>query len=175
MGCEVLSPRDVNVVAAISDFLFVASDLYRSIVLVENRHLHSIGASDFLWLVAPDGHVGQSASLELGFAIAKEIPIYCERRPPDLTIAQYVSISKTPKEAIEDYRRSMVARSGAAINILLDPVLGVREAHRLIDEVGYLLARPGLLSPTELDKEVALMTKRLREIFDFSLEKRHET
>lgn len=104
-GCEVLSPREARIVAEIGDFLFVASDIYRSIRLVENRHLFSIGASDFLWLVAPDGYIGQSASLEIGYAIARNKPIFCERVPPDLTIAEYVNISSTPLHAIYDYKR----------------------------------------------------------------------
>src|SRR5262249_20216060 len=72
---RVLSPADPRVVDHSGEFLFVASDRVRSIRMVQDRHLQCIRASNFLWLVAPDGYVGQSASLELGFAYANGIPI----------------------------------------------------------------------------------------------------
>src|SRR5437879_13062295 len=88
-GVEVLSPADPRVVDQIGDFLFVASDRVRSIKLVEDRHLEAIRASDFLWLVAPDGYVGQSASMELGYAIAVGTPVYGMGLPPDPAPRRY--------------------------------------------------------------------------------------
>jgi hypothetical protein len=75
LGVKVLSPADPRivdslVVDSLGEFLFVASDRVRSVKLVQDRHIQGISASDFLWLVAPDGYVGQSASMELGFAVA---------------------------------------------------------------------------------------------------------
>src|SRR4051794_20369938 len=75
LGCRVLSPEDPRVVDSFGEFLFVASDRFRTIRTVQNRHLAAIGASQLLWLVNPDGYVGQSASMELGFAVALGIPI----------------------------------------------------------------------------------------------------
>ena len=71
----VLSPADPRVVAAQGEFLFVSSDRVRSVRLVQDRHLEAIRAADFLWLVCPDGYVGQSASMEIGFAAAAGVPI----------------------------------------------------------------------------------------------------
>src|SRR6201994_1975893 len=85
---RVLSPADPRVVAAQGEFLFVASDRVRSVRLVQDRHLESIRAADFLWLVCPDGYVGQSASMELGFAAAVGLPIFSTRTPDDLTLQQ---------------------------------------------------------------------------------------
>src|SRR5580658_8148049 len=78
---RVLSPADPRVVAAQGEFLFVAGDRVRSGRLVQDRHLESIRAADFLWLVCPDGYVGQSASMEVGFAAAVGGPIYSTRAP----------------------------------------------------------------------------------------------
>src|SRR6266853_1940077 len=89
-GVEVLSPADPRVVDQIGDFVFVASDRVRSIKLVEDRHLEAIRASDLLWLVAPDGYVGQSASMELGYALASGTPIFGEVLPTDTTLQKYV-------------------------------------------------------------------------------------
>src|SRR6476661_7289410 len=75
-GVKVLSPSNPEVVDRIGEFLFVASDRHRSVRLVQDRHLASLCHSNFLWLICPDGYVGQSASLEVGFAIARGLPIY---------------------------------------------------------------------------------------------------
>src|SRR5690242_9905312 len=56
LGVKVLSPADPRVVDSFGDFIFVASDRVRSVRLVEDRHLQAIRASDFLWLVSPDGY-----------------------------------------------------------------------------------------------------------------------
>ena len=167
-GCEVLSPRDVTVVAEMGDFLFVASDIYRSILIVENRHLFSIAACDFLWLVTPDGYIGQSAALEIGYAIAKGKPIYCERMPHDLTVAEYLTVVRTPNHAIEDYKRTQTKQSEIASNVLLDPIEGTKEAHNLVDKIAYLLTKPGIITPSELEKQVTTLTRKLVEMFNIT-------
>src|SRR5712692_6595897 len=65
-GVEVLSPADPRIVDAFGEFLFVASDRQRKIRTIQDRHLAAIAASHFVWLVAPDGYVGLSGSLEIG-------------------------------------------------------------------------------------------------------------
>src|SRR5258708_39801180 len=74
-GVKVLSPADPRVVDYRGEFLFVASDRLRSIRLVQDRHFSCIAASDFLWLVAPDGYVGTSAAMEIGIAVAAGVEI----------------------------------------------------------------------------------------------------
>src|SRR5215208_5165935 len=76
-GVRVLSPADPRVVDRFGDFLFVASDRARAIKLVESRHLAAIEASDFVWLEAPEGYIGQSGAMEIGFAIAVGTPVFC--------------------------------------------------------------------------------------------------
>src|SRR5438270_8614682 len=100
LSVRVLSPADPRIVAAQGEFLFVASDPVRSVRLVQDRHLDSVGASDFLWLVCPDGYVGQSASLELGYAIHAGVPIFATRAPGDLTLREYVTVVPSLKEAL---------------------------------------------------------------------------
>jgi hypothetical protein len=91
-GVKVLSPADPRVVDSVGDFLFVASDRVRSIRMVQDRHIESIRASSFLWLVTPDGYVGQSAAMEMGFATANQVPIFSTCLPFDLTLRQYVRL-----------------------------------------------------------------------------------
>src|SRR6266403_3510338 len=76
LSVRVLSPSDPRIVAAQGEFLFVASDPVRSVRLVQDRHLECIKAANFLWLVCPDGYVGQSASMEIGYAAAMGVPIF---------------------------------------------------------------------------------------------------
>src|SRR5260370_5223740 len=92
---QVLSPADPRIVAAQGEFLFVASDRVRSVRLVQDRHLESIRAADFLWLVSPDGYVGSSASMEVGFAAAVGVPIFASLAPSDLTPRRYVVVVPT--------------------------------------------------------------------------------
>src|SRR5712692_4874871 len=95
LSIRVLSPADPRVVAQQGEFLFVASDRVRSVRLVHDRHLESIRAANFLWLVCPDGYVGQSASMEVGFAAAVGVPIFSTHLPSDLTLRQYVTTIPT--------------------------------------------------------------------------------
>src|SRR5713101_2972035 len=97
---RVLSPADPRVVAVQGEFLFVASDRVRSVRLVQDRHLDCIRAADFLWLVCPDGYVGQSASMEVGFAAAVGVPIFSTHAPSDLTLREYVTTMPTPADAV---------------------------------------------------------------------------
>ena len=133
----VLSPSDPRVVAQQGEFLFVASDRVRSVRLVQDRHLECIRGADFVWLVCPDGYVGQSASMEIGFAAAVGVPILATREPSDLTLRQYVSAISGVAEAV----RLISARDERIRpeSILVDPHASVEEAHHILDRVEDLL------------------------------------
>jgi len=130
---RVLSPADPRVVAQQGEFLFVASDRVRSVRLVQDRHLESVRAADFLWLVCPDGYVGQSASMEVGFAAAVGVPIFSTRAPSDLTLRQYVTTIPTLAESLR-----MVAansRPRRKEGVLIDPHATVEEAHQVLERI----------------------------------------
>ena len=136
---RVLSPADPRIVAQQGEFLFVASDPVRSVRLVQDRHLESIRAANFLWLVCPDGYVGQSASQEIGYAIAIGVPILATQAPSDLTLRQYVKIVPTLAAAV-----SMIAASPQrkrSEGILIDPHASVEKAHYILDRIGVVLTR----------------------------------
>jgi hypothetical protein len=132
---KVLSPADPRVVDSFADFLFVASDRVRSVRLVQDRHIESIRASDFLWLVAPDGYVGQSASMEIGFAVAAGVQIFGRDLPRDLTLRQYVTRVQTPSEVL----RSIRPAANAAQGFLIDPHASIEEAHTILERIGRSL------------------------------------
>ncbi len=139
LSVHVLSPADPRIVAFQGEFLFVASDPIRSVRLVQDRHLESIKAADFLWLVCPDGYVGQSASMEIGYAAAVGVPILATRAPVDLTIRQYVKIVPTLAAAVRLANHN--PRQQRPQGILIDPHASVEKAHYILDRIGTLLTR----------------------------------
>lgn len=133
-GAQVLSPADPRVVDQHDEFLFVASDRLRSVRLVQDRHLEAIRSADFLWLVSPDGYVGQSASMELGFAAAVGIPIIGLRAPNDLTLRQYVTLVPTLPDALRRFEVRSYRRP--VDGILIDPHATIAKAHRVLEALG---------------------------------------
>jgi hypothetical protein len=159
---RVLSPADPRVVAAQGEFLFVASDRVRSVRLVQDRHLESIRAADFLWLICPDGYVGPSASMEVGFAAAARVPIFSTRPPSDLTLREYVDIVPTLSEALRKVEAS--SRPRRPEGILIDPHASIKEAHDILERVDNVLTRESHLGDlphrelADLRRKIALPT-----------------
>ena len=140
LNVRVLSPADPRIVAFQGEFLYVASDPVRSVKLVQNRHLDSIRAANFLWLVCPDGYVGQSASMEIGYAVREGVPIYATHAPTDLTLRQYVKVVPSLAEAV---RMSSVEPQRRRVpGILIDPRASVEKAHYILERLAATLTRP---------------------------------
>lgn len=148
-GVAVLSPADPRVVDEFGEFLFVASDRLRVIRAVQSRHLRAIQAADFLWLVAPDGYVGQSASMEIGFAVAVGTPVLSVDAPNDLTLRQYVTIVPTLERAVE--RCSAAATPPRAHSVLLEPVETAKRLHDTLEQIERrLTSAPSTVGDKEL-------------------------
>jgi hypothetical protein len=133
LSIRVLSPADPRIVAQQGEFLFVASDRVRSVRLVQDRHLESIRAADFLWLVCPDGYVGSSASMEIGYAAAALVPIFGTHAPCDLTLREYVTIVPRLSEAV--HRAGASDRPRRSEGILIDPHASIEEAHNVLERI----------------------------------------
>jgi hypothetical protein len=133
LSVRVLSPADPRVVAAQGEFLFVASDRVRSVRLVQDRHLDSIRASNFLWLVCPDGYVGQSASMEIGAAATAGVPIFATRAPLDLTLREYVMIVPTLVDAVREAEATPQRRGPEGV--LIDPHTSIERAHQILEQI----------------------------------------
>lgn len=67
-GVEILSPRDADIVGAKEGFTRLASDSFACI-----RRSH------FLWVVCPDGHLGLSTTMEIGYALAAGVPVFARQ------------------------------------------------------------------------------------------------
>jgi hypothetical protein len=97
-------------------------------------------------LVCPDGYVGQSASMEVGFAAAVGVPIFASQAPSDLTLRQYVGI--VPSLAAAVRTTSSRHRQRHHEGILIDPHASVEQAHYILERVEDGLTRPrGLEEP----------------------------
>jgi hypothetical protein len=110
----------------------VASDRLRIVRLVQQRHLQAISMSDFLWLVAPDGYVGTSAAMEIGFAVASHVPIFATTAPADVTLREFVTVVPNIKSVLLRTSPTAAPRMARA---LLDPTAAVEEAHRGLEAV----------------------------------------
>ena len=141
LSVRVLSPADPRVVAHQGEFLFVASDRHRSVRLVQDRHVDAISASDFLWLVCPDGYVGLSGAMEIGAAKLGGVPIFATRAPADLTLREYVTVVPGLSEAVRRVEASQ--RPTRPESFLIDPHASMEEAHDILERVKAALTNPG--------------------------------
>lgn len=160
LSVRVLSPADPRVVAAQGEFLFVASDRVRSVRIVQDRHLESIRVADFLWLVCPDGWVGQSGCMELGFAAAAHVPIYSTRVPNDLTMREYVTIVPSLADAVR--RAETAPRQNRPAGLLIDPHASVEQAHRVLERLESLLTRTSTLDSRDIYHDIGALHANLR-------------
>ena len=163
LGVRVLSPADPRVVASKGEFLFVASDPTRSVRLVQDRHLESIRCANFLWLVCPDGYVGQSAAMEIGFAAGAGVRIFATHSPADLTLREYVEIVPNISAALLH-----VATAGDPLgrqeSILIEPRKAIDESHDGLEKIRtMLLGGSGLINPApDVWREVRKIRTLLR-------------
>lgn len=136
---DVLSPSDPRVVDNIGEFLFVASDRLRSIRLVQDRHIEAIRASDFLWVVCPDGYTGPSTCMEIGAAVAAGVPIFACSPALDITVGEYVERVGSLAEAIAlvTERQRPIRRRA---HVLIDPEAAIDDSLYALSEL-----RPSLI------------------------------
>jgi NTP pyrophosphatase (non-canonical NTP hydrolase) len=67
---------------------------------IEVRHLKAIQSCHFVWLHAPEGYVGPTAALEVGFARASGIPVFCKNSVNDKILQSFVHIVPSATEAL---------------------------------------------------------------------------
>jgi hypothetical protein len=159
-GVQVLSPADPRVVDYAGEFLFVASDDVRSIKLVQQRHMECIESSHFLWLVCPDGYVGTSAVLEMGWACHARIPICTLHAPYDVTLKELVHVVGSIPEAIEIGLRTQPRNLKSSL--FIDPHGAIEEMHDELDRLAPLLQGRRKLPSAEVERGVERMRGRLK-------------
>jgi len=163
---RVLSPTDPREVGAFADFIYVASDASRAVKQIQDRHFAAIAASDFLWLCAPDGYLGNSAAAEIHHANLHAVPVFCTSVPTDLYWRQVVVPVPNAESALtwlrESDRTGEARREGGAL--LLDPDRAAEQLHSAVDVVRHRLTTPGQEVVTDPDLAGAL--SRIRRLGD---------
>jgi NTP pyrophosphatase (non-canonical NTP hydrolase) len=99
-GCRVLSPSDIEWAAEQDGFVFAASEIDSHPAEIEQQHLGAMRTAHFVWLHSPDGYVGRSAAMELGYAHALGLSIFTQTLPKDVVFAELVTRVDSPEIAL---------------------------------------------------------------------------
>jgi NTP pyrophosphatase (non-canonical NTP hydrolase) len=100
LGCVILSPRNVQPATEVDGFVFMKGEETEAPNRIELRHLEAIERAGFMWLHAPEGYVGLSASLEVGFAHAQGVPVFSRDSVSDPTLSCFVKHVDSPSAAL---------------------------------------------------------------------------
>lgn len=108
LGIIVLSPITTKEVHRSKGFVTLEGDR-GSPRQIEKQHLQAITGSDFLYIVNPEGYIGNSVAFEVGYALSKGIPVYASAPPSDLVISSFIkhgtSLAEIKKRTEEKKRR----------------------------------------------------------------------
>lgn len=105
-GCQILSPHSLSFVTSEKGFQKTVHETKRSFEELERHHLCAIAEADLVWLHAPDGYVGNSAAMEIGFAIASDTPIFSRQGIDDPAIEPFINICNSVFDALYKVRTS---------------------------------------------------------------------
>lgn len=98
---QVLSPQSLQVIDGQSEFVLLACDTGLALKPIQDRVLRQIDRSDLVYWVNPDGYVGTSAAFEMGYAIARGVPVYAWERPHDITLPHYLAGWCSPADLVQ--------------------------------------------------------------------------
>lgn len=114
-GFSVLSPSNPFIETEEHGFVYMQQETMQTPDKIENRHLDAIQHADFIWFFAPDGYVGPTGALEVGFARASGIPVYTDTILKDLTIKNFVEVVESPSAVYEAFKHHRVLPPSPAI------------------------------------------------------------
>ncbi|MEA2647077.1 MAG: hypothetical protein QOE92_2160, partial [Chloroflexota bacterium] len=98
---NVLSPIAIDFVDPQATFVRLRGERNEAEDAIEKRHLQALTAADFMWLFCPNGYVGTSAALEVGYAHAAGVPVLSDCSPEDPVLAAMVTVVETISTAWE--------------------------------------------------------------------------
>lgn len=169
---RLLSPHAVEWIDPRAEFVRAPSESDEPACEIEGRHLAAVRAADFVWLHCPDGYVGTSAAMEVGYAHAIGVPVITDRLPSDESVAVMVQIAPEPATAhkvleptpgrglgaLQAYYERVARRRGWADESAQDTLLLLTEefgelARAVRKEVG--LARDGAYPSSAIADELA--------------------
>jgi len=136
LGARVLSPPSGEAELKRRGFTKLKGDPSETPMLTEHRHLDAISRSHLLWLVVPDGKIGRSTSLELGFAFASHVPAFSMHKVADATLQLFVRQVSSPATALQAVRTR---------NVLMDATLLLEPSQVIAAMRGHLAELETLL------------------------------
>lgn len=98
LGVEVLSPKASRVINPGEEFAVLETDDTSDPQKLEQRHLDAITAADALYLYDPEGYIGDSSKMELGWAVALGKPVFCKDLVADSTLKFFCGSIATPEQ-----------------------------------------------------------------------------
>lgn len=104
-GITVLSPKKSRIINPDDEFIFLETDSGKFVRETEDKHLESIGKSNFVYIVNPNGYIGDSVKFEMGYAHAHRKPIYSSDAIDDLVLKEYVAGIFSPEEWVNSFEK----------------------------------------------------------------------
>jgi NTP pyrophosphatase (non-canonical NTP hydrolase) len=111
----VLSPSNPFIETEEKGFVYMRRESMQTPDKIEDKHLDAIQHADFVWFFAPDGYVGPTGALEVGFARASGVPVYTDTVLKDLTIKNFVEVVESPSTVYEAFKQHRVLPPSPAI------------------------------------------------------------
>lgn len=99
--CQVLSPRSLEFEDEGALFVKHSIETAETEGTIQRHHLQAIALSDFLWVHAPQGYIGISAAMEIGYAYGNGTPVYSDEIPKDEMLKHFVTHVSSVFAAIE--------------------------------------------------------------------------
>lgn len=101
LGCDVLSPSSVTITSEEDGFVYMKGEETETPATIEERHLNAIQKASFVWLHAPNGYVGPTSALEIGFAQAVGVPVFARETPNEQIFRSFVHVVAAPIEVMK--------------------------------------------------------------------------
>jgi len=97
LGIEVHIPKYAQRKSSMNGFVYLKGEVGTPKQLQE-KNFDAIARSSFVLVVNTKGYIGPSTSMEIGYAIAKGIPIFCTDQPEDFVFRLYTEYGKSLSE-----------------------------------------------------------------------------
>jgi NTP pyrophosphatase (non-canonical NTP hydrolase) len=102
LGCTILSPSNVAIVTEQDGFVYMKGEETETPQRIEDRHLDAILRAQFVWLHTPEGYVGPTAALEVGFAHAAGVPVFAKEPPKERVLQSFVQVVPSLVSVLRD-------------------------------------------------------------------------
>jgi NTP pyrophosphatase (non-canonical NTP hydrolase) len=174
LGVEVLSPKISRIMNPGEPFPILETDDSADPETLERRHLAAIEKADVLYLYNPDGYLGDSAKMELGWALALGKPIFRAAAIEDIALGLFSGKTATPAEVVDMLARYSTLES--VTNRSSIPALQTY-VHDMVIRRGFDKEKPQdilLLLIEEIGEVAKAMRKHLGLKTDQSKKKTHD-